>query len=93
MKINTLTALKSLKDEVLKDDNNNPITLGQVVSNSLSFCRDSKDPSKAYMLAKKFATEEEVELSSEDIVFIKSIIQNTQLPVLSAGQVIALLES
>ncbi len=89
-KLKTDEVLKNLKgDELVEGDQK--ITAGLLLSNILSN-QQSSNPHRSYQLAKKFATEKEVELKAEDIVFLKEQIVKYQLGPLYTGQLIDILE-
>ena len=93
--IDTKIVLKSLKGEELKDGNT-PITVGIICANILSGI--TANPSLAWQLGKKFATEDTVELKAEDIVFLKAEInkvassEKAWLNSIIAGQILEILE-
>lgn len=91
MKIKTDTKLHALTGEEIKDDNKKPVTVGQMVSSALAIV-NNPNPHRCFILAKQFATEKEVELKSEDVVFIKKILEETKLSAIISGQIIDLLE-
>ena len=80
----------------MKDNTNMPIQVGIVIANVLSGL--TSNPTLAWQLGKKFATEEKVELKAEDIVFLKSEINkvatsnNAWLNSILAGQILELLD-
>lgn len=93
--------MKTLKtNDVLKDlqnkelvENETKITVGLLLSNILSNAQ-TPNPHRSYQLAKAFATEKEVELKAEDVVYLKDIISKyTALGALYTGQLIDILES
>lgn len=90
MKIKTDTKLLTLKNEEIKDENKEAITVGNIVANTLSLSQ--KNPARCYVLAKKFATEKEVDLKAEDVVFVKDILEESKMSALIAGQIIEILE-
>jgi len=96
MTINTKVVLKNLKGEDLKE-NNIPITVGVILANILSGI--TANPSLAWQLGKKFATEETVELKAEDVVFLKGEVNKVAtsdrawLHSMIAGQIIEQLEN
>lgn len=90
--IKTKVCLKDLKGDNLKDSSEQDFTLGTVLSVILS--GQVSNPTLGYVLAKKFATEDEVDLKAEDIVFIKKELEdNKMFTALVIGQVIEILES
>jgi hypothetical protein len=96
MTINTKTVLKNLKGEDMKEGNNMPLTIGLLIANILGGI--TANPSLAWQLGKKFATEEKVELKAEQIVFLKEEInkvasgEKAWLNSMIAGQILELLE-
>ena len=62
----------NLEDKPYKSGDED-LTLGKAVANILAIT-NSKDPIKSTVLAMSFYKEKEVEVSAEDIVFIKGII-------------------
>lgn len=97
-KIDTKQLLYTLKGEPLTENTKNAageiekidISIGLVISNVLS--GSTKNPHRAYVLAKKFATDDSVDLKAEDVVFIKDAIENSGLTSLVTGQVIDILD-
>lgn len=90
MKIfNTKKQIVDLKGAVIKDGEKE-LTMGDMVANVLSYSKEN--PARCYQLAKKFATEDEVDLKDEDVVFLKDIITKSGLVALSAGQILEELE-
>lgn len=95
-KIKTNTVLTNFKGEALKDGDKD-LTLG----NTISFVLGGKvsNPTLGWILGKKFATEKEVELKAEDIVFIKKELLDNAMQkeggwtALVAGQIVDILES
>lgn len=66
-------------------------TLGAVVSNLLA--QDQTNPSRGWVLGKKFATEETVDLMAEDVVYVKGVMEALKVNAIYGGQIIELLES
>jgi len=93
--IDTKIILKSLKGEDLKDGTT-PVTVGIICANILSGI--TANPSLAWQLGKKFATEDKVELKAEDIVFLKAEInkaataEKAWLNSIIAGQILEILD-
>lgn len=95
MTIKTETVLKDYenKDIVTEDK---PFTVRTVLLNALQYQSQELAPSaeqsvRAYMLGMEVATKPEVELKSEDIVYIKARLLKLYTP-LVFGQMVALLE-
>lgn len=66
------------------------MAVGSYLAELMWNCR--KNPARAYILAKKFATEPEVELKAEDVVFIQETMNTLGARAGEAGQVHVLLE-
>lgn len=95
MKLITSTTLKDLKGNEIKqksDENSEakPLTVGEVISNVLLICKEEKY--KAWLLAKKML-EEEVELKSEDVTYIKKQLETSDYLPVAIGQIIEILEA
>lgn len=94
--VNTKITLKNLRGEDLKDSENNVIVVGVIIANILGGI--TSNPTLAWVLGKKFATEDSVELKAEDSVFIKSEINKVAtgdkawLNSMLAGQILEVLE-
>lgn len=90
--IKTKTELKTLKGEVLKDGQGTVWYLGDTIANILA--GKTNNPSLAWQLGKKFATEDSVELKAEDIVFLKKEIEAfPSYGAIVTGQIIEILEA
>lgn len=85
VKIKTATKLTDIKGVEVKD------TIGSFLSECLWMSR--KNQSLGYVLAKKFAIENEVNLKAEDIVYIKEVLAEVGAIAGYAGQIIDLMES
>lgn len=92
MKINTKIALKNLKGEELKIDNNMAFTLGDALSEILAAAK-SGGKMKLYILAQKVVMNEIVEVDSADLALIKATTEGSDryLPLIT-GQVLVLLD-
>lgn len=90
--IKTNTVLKSFKGEPLKNGNEE-VTIGMVVSTILG--GKVSNPTLGWVLGKKFATEKEVDLKAEEVVFLKKEIEseNHSYTALATGQIIEILEA
>lgn len=89
--LNTQKVLVSFKGEHLKEDEKEVI-VGTIISNILA--GQTSNPTLAWQLGKKIATEKAVDLKAEDIVFIKKCIEECKwVTSLVAGQVIEILDS
>lgn len=94
-KIDTKKELVSFKGEPIRDGEGN-LTIGTIISGLLG--GKVSNPTLGWVLGKKFATEEIVDLKAEEVVFIKKELEaNAKLekgfPSLIIGQVIELLDS
>lgn len=67
--------LLSFKGEPLKE-NKEDVTIGMVLSNSLA--GPTSNPTLAWVLGKKFATEDKVELKAEDVVFLEKELKGNK---------------
>lgn len=85
-KFNTKKKLKSLKGEEIKNEKKEGIFFGDLMADALSAAR--KNPARCFQFAKKFATQKEVELKAEDVVFLKEIIEEHGFMALTAGQLL-----
>lgn len=74
--IKTNTKLKNFRGETLKE-NGKDIEIGMVLANILGGI--TSNPSLAWVLGKKFATEKEVSLKAEEVVFVKSEIEKVSM--------------
>lgn len=83
----TITCAKPLTD--IKG-NDTVATVGSFLSEVMWNARENQ--SRGFMLAKKFATEDTVELKAEDIVFIKKVINTLGARAGEAGQIFSLLD-
>lgn len=95
--VNTKTACVDFKGEVMKDSENNDVKYGVILSNIMG--ASNSNPSLAWVLGKKFATEDKVELKAEDVVFVKKCIQESStgdkawLLTVIAGQLLEMLDA
>jgi len=95
--IKTAMPLLNMKGEPLTNEEGKPVLLGVVLSNVLGGKTDN--PSLAWMLGKKLATEKTVDLLAEEVVFVKSEVTklgtNPQgwLSGLLCGQILTILDS
>ena len=88
--INTKQILNNFKGEELKSGEN-PLTVGEVVSTVLG--GQTSNPSLAWVLGKKFACDDEVELKAEEVVFVKKEISESKYWVsMVTGQVLEIFE-
>jgi len=92
--IKTKTVLVDFKGNPLKNGEND-LTIGDVVSTVLG--GKVSNPALGWQLGKKFATEEEVDLKAEEVVFIKKELEDNSKQggffAVTVGQIIELLES
>lgn len=90
IKVKTAQVLKNFKGENLKSGEED-LTVGMAVSIVLG--GQVSNPSLGWILGKKFATEEEVELKAEEVVFIKKELEvNKNWTSLVAGQLLEIID-
>lgn len=93
--IKTDIKLVNFKGEVLKS-NKEDVVVGDFMAEVLAM--HSENPSRCWQLGKKFATEKEVELKAEDVVFLKDALvkastgERAHKNALACGQVIELID-
>lgn len=75
MKINTKQKLQTLEGENYKDGEKD-LTLGIAVAKQLATVK-SDDPLKSYILSKDFYEKDELDLTAEDVVFIKKVLKES----------------
>ncbi len=89
LKINTKEDLKSFKGDVLKNGENN-LSIGEALAVVLS--GKTSNPTLAWILGKKFACDDEVELKAEEVVFLKKELKdNNNWTSLVLGQILEIL--
>lgn len=96
MKLNITQPIKSLDGTPIKDDQNQELTLKVVLVNALLTQNEEKltgeEKYKRYSLSKKiYESDEEVELSIEEVAQLKRLIGDLYPP-LVVGQVFDILE-
>lgn len=88
--------LKNIKGDelnnvgIVKQEGQEAITLGEIIADVLASARE--DHARSYVFAKKFATQDTVDLKAEDIVFVQQKVEKSGLPALTVGQIIEELE-
>lgn len=88
--IKTSTVLNNFKGVPLKNEEID-LTIGEVLSTALS--GKSSNPTLSWVLGKKFATEKQVELKAEDIVFLKKELETSEMwTAIVVGQVLEMLD-
>jgi hypothetical protein len=96
LKINTKTELVDFKGEPFTLTDGEKLTVGTVVSSILG--GKVSDPTLGWILGKKFATQDEVDLKAEDVVFVKKEVeengksQGGGYTALITGQIIEMLD-
>ncbi len=90
--MNLKETIKNLRGEEFKE-NGAVITVGDVCANALlsAKAKDAKEKVGNYELAKRLINEKEIELTSEEIVSIKSAVGET-CGTLVVGQVFSILK-
>ena len=94
MKIDTTKVLVNVTGDPFKDGDKD-LTLGKAVAGALSTIKSEGIDGnlKSYVLAQRFYSEEEVDITVEDVVFVKDkIVQSTYFPFI-IGQIIKILDA
>ena len=94
MKVKVKTVLEDIKGAALMGPDGKPLVIGEVLQAALlqdNEKGDVKDAVRRFNLARDIETNDEVELSAEDVVMLKKSLSNLYKP-LVAGQVCLLLE-
>lgn len=90
--IKTKTVLVNFKNEPLKTSEGDSLTVGEAVAVILG--GHVSNPNLGWILGKKFATEDKVDLKAEEVVFLKKEIEANQAYfAVVRGQLIELLEA
>ena len=91
MKINTKQVLTGFDSKPLPSENGD-LTVSAVISKCLG-AEKSPDPLKAFILAQKFYTQDEVEVDASDKIFIKEAMRSSQFwTPLVIGQILIILD-
>jgi len=91
MKIKTNTELLDYQGVVIKGSDDKAFVLGAIIANILG-SKKSDDDARSWKLGKAFATEQEVDLTADDVVFIKNILKTSDFTPIITGQIIEILE-
>lgn len=97
LKLKTNQVFKEFDGRDLKDATGKSIEVGMLLGNAISGVGCS-NPSLGWVLGKKLATEKEVELKAEEVVFLKGEVDRVSkgdkawLSGLMAGQLIEILD-
>lgn len=89
--------LVDMKGEPLKNESLEDVKLGYVLSNIMGGKTDN--PALAWILGKKFATQESVDLKAEEVVFVKQEVTKlatnagSWLSGILGGQILEILDS
>lgn len=88
--IKTNTILKNFKGEILKQETTD-LTVGMAFSTALA--AKVSNPTLGWVLGKKFACDKQVELTAEEVVFLKDVMEKNEfwLAVVT-GQCLEILE-
>lgn len=78
MQIKTKIVLKNLKGEPLKNEDKEPLTLGEVISSIMTWHKTG-GKMKCYILAEKFAKDGIVDIDKADISLIKDAAEATEI--------------
>tara|TARA_R110000868_G_scaffold175724_1_gene412904 strand:+ start:2164 stop:2463 length:300 start_codon:yes stop_codon:yes gene_type:complete len=94
--INTKTELLNFKGDPIKNGPDDTLKVGVVLSTILG--GKVSNPTLGWTLGKKFATEDEVDLKAEDVVFLKKELENNGkseqgFTAVVTGQIIEMLDS
>lgn len=93
IKIDTKRELVNFKGEALIAEDKGPVFLGVILAN---VCAGNKsNPTLGWVLGKKFATEESVDLKAEEVVFLKKEINEAGkvwMNALMCGQILEILD-
>lgn len=93
MTLNPKQKLQNLTGETLKDESGLEMEIGETLSFLLARSEKSSNPWKAFKLAKDLKGDKPLELTPEDIVFIKeSIKDNVYFTVMVTGQLLGILD-
>lgn len=100
LRLNTKYQLKNFAGKPLEDnETGRPIVLGTILANILG--GKTSNPTLAWVLGRKFATEEFVDLKAEEVVFVKDEVlklgtlpsqQGGWLTGLLCGQILSILD-
>jgi hypothetical protein len=72
--VNTKTPILDLKGEPIMSPSGGEFTIGEVISNVMA--GKVSNPHLGYVLAKKFATEDSVDLKIEEATFVKKELED-----------------
>lgn len=95
--INTKTIIRDFKGDPMKDGAKEELSIGIVISTILG--GKVSNPTLGWILGKKFATQDEVDLKAEEVVFLKKELEaNGKAPdfgftAVVIGQIIEILEA
>lgn len=98
LKINLKTTLVNLEGEAIKDKDGDVAYIGKVMANAIMSNSSTKDPVRNYLLCQKLYTEDEIDVTAEELEYIKSQIQevtvlaNQMFPVIYKGQILHVLD-
>lgn len=97
LRLKTSRILVDFKGNPIKAEDGNPALLGRIISNVLA--GKTSNPTRSWVLGKKFATEKFVDLLAEDVVFLKAELQALStspegwMNSLLCGQILEILDS
>lgn len=95
--MNLKTEILTFENKPYQDTDKKELTLGMVLAMVL-ITTQATDPLRTYLLTKKIAGQDDVELSADEIVYLKEIIKKSaesQMPAYNAhilGQAIYLID-
>ena len=92
MKINTKKVLNSLKGTPLKNESNEPLTVGETLSNIMTSYK-AGGKMKTFILAKSFMEKDEVDLDEADFSLVKTACEQDEVYISSvvSGQLLVYL--
>lgn len=90
MKINTKQTIKTLQGVAMKSGDGD-FTVGEALGNLLANS-ETGGKLKLFILAQKFANQDEVDLDDADLSLVKNIVEDTKASALVIGQLLLLLE-
>ena len=92
MKIQSKKVLKTLKGSDLKNQEDQPLTLGEALGMILTNAKDG-GKMKLFLLAQKFSEGKDVEIDQADLGIIKKGVESTEIyNNLVTGQILVILE-
>ena len=92
MKINLKQVLVNFKNESLKNEKGEELTIGEALSNVMILAKEG-GKMKLFVLAEKFYKEKEIDLDASDLNLVKKAVQASEgYSILVTGQLEKILE-